>query len=259
MCHVPTWYTPSPHNFQKLEIPRMKAAIKRASEKGTKSSKVVKRARQSAKQKERAKTYSQLTSAAFGIGFPRRLKITHKYAENFTLTNTAGAGAYYNFSCNGLYDPNISGTGHQPAYFDNLAAIYNHYTVIASRIRIRATTASTQSVPVNVACFINDDTSVTGGFLAALEQPSSQSQFLQVNAGAAPAELYLSWSAKATFGGSILGNDNLQGGSGNNPSEQSYFTIMTGPSDSTTATITYFLVEIEYVAVWDELKDFASN
>lgn len=233
----------------------MKTAIKRASNKGTQSSKVVKKARE----KERRKTFSQLTSVAFGIGFPRRLKITHKYADNFTLTNAAGAGVFYNFSCNGLYDPNISGTGHQPAYFDNLSAIYNHYTVIASRIKISVTTATTQTCPVNVGVFLNDDTSVAGGFLASLEQPSSKSQFLQVNGGAAPLVLTCSWSAKQTFGGSILGNDNLQGGSGNNPSEQTYYTIVTGPADASTATVTYFLVELEYVAIWDELKDFASN
>lgn len=233
----------------------MKSAIKRASSQGTKSSKIVKRARA----KERQKSSSQLTSVSFGIGFPRRLKITHKYADNFTLTNTAGAGVFYLFSCNGLYDPNISGTGHQPSYFDNLAAIYNHYTVIASRIKISVTTATTQSCPVNVGCFLNDDTSVAGSFLAALEQPSSKGQLLQVNGGAAPLILTNSWSAKATFGGSILGNDNLQGSSGTNPSEQTYYTIVTGPADSSTATVTYFLVEIEYIAIWDELKDFASN
>lgn len=236
----------------------MKSAIKRAASAPRKGSAVVKRGR-TAKQKERSKTFTQLTSAAFGIGFPRRLKITHLYADNFTLTNTAGAAANYLFSCNGLYDPNVTGTGHQPSYFDALAGIYNHYTVIASRIKISATTASTQSCPVNVACYLNDDTSIATSYLSAMEQPSSKSQFMQINAGAPPVELTLSWSAKATFGGSVLANDNLAGASGNNPAEQTYYCITTGPGDSSTATVTYFQVLIEYVAIWDELKDFAQN
>ena len=52
-----------------------------------------------------------------------------RYVENFTL-NPGMLGATVNvFSMNGLFDPNITGIGHQPMYFDNYMGIYGRYRV----------------------------------------------------------------------------------------------------------------------------------
>lgn len=63
-------------------------------------------------------------------GFPRRLYIAHKYVDLVSVSSTAGVVGSYFFKCNGMFDPNTTGTGHQPMYFDNCGAIYNHYTVV---------------------------------------------------------------------------------------------------------------------------------
>ena len=57
------------------------------------------------------------------------------YSDQFQLTCTAGALQQYTFAMNGLYDPNLTGTGSQPRYFDTLcganttAAPYRAYVV----------------------------------------------------------------------------------------------------------------------------------
>jgi len=71
-----------------------------------------------------------------GAGFPQKMVMTHKYCDKVQLTSTLGVITNYLFSTNGLYDPNITGTGHQPAYFDQMTPIYNNYTVIMSRIKV---------------------------------------------------------------------------------------------------------------------------
>ena len=35
---------------------------------------------------------------------------------------------------NSLFDPDQTGTGHQPYYFDQFAALYNRYTVLGSKL-----------------------------------------------------------------------------------------------------------------------------
>jgi len=47
----------------------------------------------------------------------------------------AGSNIYV-FSANACYDPDISGVGHQPMYFDNFSEVYGVYRVLYSKITI---------------------------------------------------------------------------------------------------------------------------
>ena len=79
---------------------------------------------------------------ALGQGpFPENLWTEVVYSDQFQLTCTAGALQQYTFAMNGLYDPNLTGTGSQPRYFDTLcganttAAPYRAYVVKAARMK----------------------------------------------------------------------------------------------------------------------------
>lgn len=64
---------------------------------------------------------------------PMRLKM--KYTDGVLLSTTTGIGvATYAFRCNSLFDPDQTGTGHQPYRFDQLAAIFQRYRVLKSKI-----------------------------------------------------------------------------------------------------------------------------
>lgn len=68
---------------------------------------------------------------------PLRTKqlVKFNYAENFALNpGVAGTAASYVYSMNGLYDPNITGTGHQPRGFDQIMTLYDHYVVIGCKV-----------------------------------------------------------------------------------------------------------------------------
>jgi len=64
--------------------------------------------------------------------------VTLRYGERVSYSGIAGSSAFYTFSANGMYDPNITGTGHQPRGFDQLMALYDHYIVKTATIEVWA-------------------------------------------------------------------------------------------------------------------------
>jgi len=195
---------------------------------------------------------------AFKTGFPKQMKITHKYCEGFMLAwngPTANV-AYQSWSVNGLFDPNLAVGGHQPLYFDQMAALYNHYTVMASRCVVQMLTNNTTTYAAGI--YIDDDsTPTTQNLETVMEQNSAITKIGQYQFGA---EVYTrKWDAKAAFGGNVMDNDNLQGTSVANPTEQQAFIVYQRPLDGiTTSTVTGFIT-IYYDTVWDELKQVGGS
>lgn len=186
-------------------------------------------------------------------GFPKKLRVVHKYVES--LTFTAGTPSdVRQFTCNGLYDPNITGTGHQPLYFDQLSGIYNHYTVFKSTCTYKVILTS---VPCLVSHYIEDDTTVSTGSQSA--EMSTSTATVHSNLAVRPTNLTRTWVAKQFFGGDIFDNDLLTGSASANPTEQMYFTFNVTAMDGVTNPSYSVLVEVLYEAVWDELKTIAQS
>lgn len=186
-------------------------------------------------------------------GFPKKLRAVHKYVES--LSFTAGTPSdVRQFSCNGLYDPNITGTGHQPLYFDQLSGIYNHYTVFRSTCTYLVMVTS---VPCLVSHYIEDDTTVSTGTQSA--EMSTSTVTVHSNLAVRPTRLTRTWNGKQFFGGDLFDNDLLGGTAAANPSEQMYFTFNVTALDGVTIPSYSILVEVLYEAVWDELKTIAQS
>jgi len=223
---------------------------------GRKSTRV---ARKLGTKRYRRKQLRNKTSIPMGLGFPKRMVMTHKYAETLNLTSPAGVIGKHLFSCNGMFDPNITGVGHQPMYFDQVSSLYNHYTVIASKMKITVSSSAANDEIMYVGTWIDDDTTTTNITDVGSLAERTSGRIRQMSPGSnKPLVFSNKWSAKKTFGGSILGNDNLQGTVAGNPTEQSYFGIgvVAGNADTVVAQL---LFEITYIAVWSELKDVAQS
>lgn len=205
----------------------------------------------------RKPTYQTASMVRFsGYGFPEKLQVKHRYFEYTALAAAAGSKQVSQYRCNGMYDPNHSGTGHQPLYFDQLAAVYDHFTVLRSYLKLTVSTSS--SNPQQVVVYINDDTTVTPSSIETCAEQST-AKYCVISNATASKTFYIPWDAKRTFGGSILANDNLQGTAAADPVEQSLFTIAAQAVDVAQPTSVLMNVEIVYTAVWDELKDIASS
>lgn len=222
-----------------------------------------KRARQTAKQSTKPTVPRPVNSVARfskNVGFPNKLTMRHRYVEGGALTSTTGSLSVQNFRANGMFDPNQTGTGHQPLYFDQMAAIYDHYTVIGSVIHVEFIPASSSSLPAVVGIMLNDDSTVTPGSATALcEQGGAVSRVTSATGSVQPFTLTSKFSAKGTFGGSVLANDNLQGTGSADPTEQTLFTLFGQTIDLAGTTTVYYRATIEYLAVWEELKDIAAS
>lgn len=185
--------------------------------------------------------------------FPKQLFNTLRYVSQTPLTVTLGSARHI-FRANGMFDPDQTGSGHQPLYFDTLMAVYQHYTVLRSRIKITPMPESALSTS-NLLYVIKEDADVTPTVTAyeALEFPYVSSAITPGARGQDQVSISKTWSAVRTFGGNPQSNPDLQGTIASDPTEQSYFTLMVRDPVLGNGIID-LVVEIEYDVVWDELK-----
>jgi len=197
------------------------------------------------------------------VGFPQKLVIKHIYKDNQALTSTLGVTQRYLFRANGMFDPDFTGTGHQPMYFDQLAALYDHYTVTRSKIKISIvnTTQADGTTPATaggvVSLCLEDDTTAPTAFLDLIENSTATTKIIGP-IQSSPTVLTRAFSAVGQFGPQPLDNDNLQGTGTSDPAEQTTYVLSWTPTGAITASVN-FLVEIEYTATWDELKSVAAS
>lgn len=67
---------------------------------------------------------------------PDSTKVMLRYCDRFAVAPIAGATMQQVFRGNSLFDPDYTGTGHQPTGFDQLSALYKWYNVLASSIKV---------------------------------------------------------------------------------------------------------------------------
>lgn len=108
-----------------------------------------------------------------------RMIIRLPYAE--LLNRTPGTATdEYQFNLNSLFDPNRTGTGHQPLGFDQWATFYNRYRVLG--VDVRATFATTSTVPLRVGITAsNSATNLT--YLSSEELPNTRHAVISGSTG----------------------------------------------------------------------------
>lgn len=191
------------------------------------------------------------------IGFPRQMKMSHKYGEQIAITSTNGANGYYIWVANGLYDPNYSGVGHQPYYFDQMSAIYDHYCVLSSTFTVRITPVDANQPAMIVTLSVQDDTSATSTNPNQLMEYSDCKMTVVAAGQQVPAYLKIPWNCQKYFGKSPLANTELQGTISTNPTEGSYYFVNVKSIDGISTGAIYVEVIIYFTAIWKELKDVA--
>lgn len=197
----------------------------------------------------------------FGYALPKRVENTHRYFEYNLLNPLAGVTTKTYYRANGMYDPSVAIGGHQPMLFDQLSALYNHFTVIESRITVilsaAVINATANSGSALVVLSIDDNSSDTRAAQDIIETDSNCAW--GVMAPESKLTLSTTWKAADYFGGDIIDNPNFRGSSSADPTEQSAF-VVTVTNESGSFQVFYDQhVIIEYRAVWSELKDVVAS
>jgi hypothetical protein len=185
------------------------------------------------------------------------------YEPRLTLTSTSGLLAGYAFSCNGAYDPNITGTGHQPIGFDQMMLLFEQYVVLKSHIKV--TWACSTAATTRVGIILNGDSPIPTSDTLAME--NGQGVWAAIEGKADPGAhnmctLELDCDVAKYFGKTkreLQSSPDLFGNAAANPTEQVYFQILQfGGLEAVTAT-TIFDVILYYDIFFYEPRKLASS
>lgn len=181
-----------------------------------------------------------------------------------TLTGTAGVPASRVYTTNGLFDPDISGTGHQPVGFDQMMVAYNHYSVI--RAKITVSFMNSGATPCRVGVYLNPSAVALTDPVQIME--NGQVKWMDLDCKSSPGtgsrigSVSIDCDNKKYFGKgkyTELMEASLSGDSANNPVEQAYFTVFSlNPFDTGTTSVEFSSV-ISYDTIYHEVRKFTSS
>lgn len=194
-----------------------------------------------------------------------------RYAEQVTIDPGAGGliGDYI-FNANSMYDPNLTGTGHQPMGFDQWTPFFNHYVVTACKITAhfqQNNLISTNNDDAVVGIYLADDSSLPFTQpISMMEQNKAKWRYTTSRDGKGYASVSHYYDAKR-FHGVTNVNDNheLSGvmgnfGTGSSPTETACFHVFAGAQNGAN-DINPFIVNVimEFTALLREPKDLTTS
>lgn len=203
-----------------------------------------------------AATSLSRVSEGFMPLFPPRTRKVLRYHDNVSVATVSGAVATYVFRANDLFDPNFTGTGHQPMGFDQMMVFYNHFAVDKCRITVNAANTAAGSLHAGVRL----DASST-----ALTSADQILEFGGVTYDVLEAKN--AYGSSKTFGlnadiarvqgiprRNITTDATLRGDSATSPTEITYFHLLVWDPNALSGTVN-FDVTMEFGAYFMEPRD----
>ncbi len=187
---------------------------------------------------------------------PDKQMIKLRYHELVTLNPAIGSTATNVFKANGMFDPNTTGAGHQPMGFDQFIGIlYNHFTVVGSKITVAFASESTAAQTVVVGVALKSSPVVTAVSAGLLEQARTHWDYLSnLSSGRAIQNVSSTLSTKDFMGvKDPIDEQDLRGTAAADPVELAHYHVFAAPFDNV-ADIgeIHARVTIEYTAVLTE-------
>ena len=209
----------------------------------------------------RAKTNNSVISKCPRGPLSTKLRAQLNYSDYFNLDVSAGgATAEYVFSGNGLFDPNITGTGHQPRGFDQLMALYDHYVVIGVKLYLTSLNGDTTNGNI-VGAYVADSSAPAGDVFYPLEARMVSYGVVAAEAGSSSTTVSLQFNPNTFLGrASPLSDPFIKGSTTANPTEQCYIHCFAIPGPGGTDTqVVYNHIRIEYDVMFIEPKTIAQS
>jgi len=193
--------------------------------------------------------------------FPASITKRLRYSTSFTGSTTSGAiTSTQIFRANDLFDPDFSGTGHQPMGFDQLMQWYNHFCVVWAKITIVA--KSTSGTTPTVCLRIDADTSPITVIDRVVEVGGCVTETLEVK-GAYGANKQMSMVAdigklQGINRVALTSDPSLQGNAAASPAECSYFHITMWDTLGATGSAEIDVI-LEQIAVFTEPRNMVQS
>lgn len=195
------------------------------------------------KKKTKARKYAIMKT-------PFRNKIVTKlrYAQSLQLIGGGpGAPSSRAFRAGDLYDPDFTGTGHQPRGFDQLMTLYDHFVVLHSKITVYFTLPSLATINNLVSISLRDNGTTISSHNDILEYGNRVITTLTVEKDYAV--LSYTYSPQKFLGRkSPMSDPDLKGSDSASPVENAFFHVTTMANDvGQTTSPTGISVVIDYV------------
>ncbi len=191
---------------------------------------------------------------AYGPFEPRQ-EATLKYNENVTFTLATTVGGQYVFKLNGMFDPDTTGTGHQPYGFDQWLNIYQRYVVLSTKYTIQAGPSSDRlMVGAIAASTVTTTVANLATYNLAAESPHSIVKALSFGGGP-PAVISNTIKTNVILGTTVsqmLADDLFQGTTTTDPSNLTVLTVFYYNPSAGSVTSS-FNISLEYRAVFFDL------
>ena len=181
--------------------------------------------------------------------------VTFKYVESLAVDpGVSGAVISHAWVANGMYDPDYTGTGHQPRGYDQwLPVFFNHYCVVKSTITYETWSSDTNvnNTYVMGINLVDDVTTLSGTAAKMMERPKQVYKLVtNSNSGRASGKVTKHFDAQSFFNRKdVIGSDQLRGSSAGNPQEVAIFRTWIAAADgATNLPIIRGLVTITFTA-----------
>jgi len=180
-----------------------------------------------------------------------------KYCSKHTLytdASTGGYGAEQSYRLNSLYDPDVTGGGHQPYGFDQVFALYNRYRVDKVVFRITFTTpgAASDMICAAVLTPVASGSSLSSKSIEyPLEWPNVQHGHLS-SAGSRVCYLTGStdlWSIVGIPKAKYEADDTYSAYASGSPSQVAYLNFAVGSYSGATSQACSTMIELEFDAI----------
>lgn len=182
----------------------------------------------------RYRSYRPSRRTLIRSGFPKRLTVKLAYVDSININPPQGPDGFgtYVFRANSVYDPDFTGTGHQPMMFDTYMALYDHYQVKWSSIKVinTPTFSGTQTHPPIWGVYLSDAASGVSAMqnVNQLLEQRDHGPFKMAGLRDNSSNLRMQTIKRSVNIRKFVGTRDhslLRGDAGSNPSEDVYFII----------------------------------
>jgi hypothetical protein len=180
-----------------------------------------------------------------------RTKLT--YYDVATISTGAGSAGTRVYSTNGLYDPDVTGTGHQPMPFDQLMLSFEHYVTTKAYMTVNFKNTSTTNT-MSVAISLNASATPTTAYGSLCENGVLVRDRLGMYPYSDSVKTLSMPCDVGRFGDvrTLIDNPSYEGLVASNPTESSYFHISCWNPDTVSSTDCICEIYITYQAIFRE-------
>lgn len=193
--------------------------------------------------------------------FARSQIVKLRYCDRLAIDSDLGIFASHHYRANSCYDPDLTGTGHQPMGFDQYSLLYDHYTVIGSKITVTGvsrTDTETASTGILGVLLADTTNAYTGGITHILEEGRSNWKYLgPADSSNGVVTVSKGFSAKKFFTVANMTDNTTRLGAQTNadPTEDAIFTVFVAPVNAADEMSNlHCMVTIEYIVQFTEPK-----